>query len=166
MGAVSRSTWSFSRALAYGGAVVGVLDGLDALVFWGLRGASPIRVFQGVAAGLLGRDSFAGGVPTFLLGLLIHFFISFVVVTVYLLAARRIAALARKPWLYGLLYGVAVFFVMNYGVVPLSAAGGGGPPPFRLTSFLNGVIGHALLVGLPAALAAQRAFSRGERAAG
>ena len=68
MGAVSRATWSLSRALVYGGAAVGVLDGLDAIVFWGLRGASPIRVFQGVAAGLLGRDSFAGGVPTFLLG--------------------------------------------------------------------------------------------------
>ena len=48
----------------------------------------------------------------------------------------------------GLLYGAAVYFVMNYGVLPLSAVG---PSPFSWAMFLNGVIGHAVFVGLPIA---------------
>lgn len=42
---------------------------------------------------------------------------------------------------------------MNYVVVPLSAAQQGA---FSWPSLLNGVIGHALLVGLPIALIARR----------
>jgi len=47
-----------------------------------------------------------------------------------------------------------VFFFMNYGVLPLSAVASA---PFSLGMFLNGVFGHALLVGLPIALYARRA---------
>jgi len=32
-----------ARAILYGALVVGVLDGIDAIVFFGLRGVSPIR---------------------------------------------------------------------------------------------------------------------------
>jgi hypothetical protein len=37
---------SFRRALLLGTLLVGTLDGLDAVVFFGLRGAKPVRVFQ------------------------------------------------------------------------------------------------------------------------
>jgi uncharacterized membrane protein YagU involved in acid resistance len=135
---------------------VGILDGLDAVAFFGLRGASPVRVFQGVAAGLLGREAAVqGGVATSLLGLALHFFIAFAVFVAYFLASRWMPLLTRKPVLCGMLYGVAVFFFMNHVVVPLSAIGPGRFP--SLPVLLNGVIGHALLVGLPAALVARRA---------
>jgi hypothetical protein len=63
-------------------------------------------------------------------------------------------ALNVRPRLFGPLFGVAVFFFMNYGVLPLSAVGSA---PFSLGMFLNGVFGHALFVGLPIALYARRA---------
>ena len=45
------------RAILYGGLVVGTLDALDALIFFGLRGVAPIRIGQSIAAGVLGALS-------------------------------------------------------------------------------------------------------------
>lgn len=144
--------WTPARALLLGGLTVGVLDGLDALVFFGLRGVSPARLFQGIASGLLGRSAFEGGMATALLGVLLHFFIAFAVVTTYHVAARRIPGLTRRPWIYGPLYGLAVYAVMTFIVIPLSAIGARSPSTSVL---LNGLLIHALGVGLPVALTAQ-----------
>lgn len=153
---------SVARAILYGGLAVGVLDGLYAVVVWALRGVKPDRVFQGVAAGLLGRDSFEGGASTALLGLLLHFFIAFCVAAVYVLASRRLDVLTRRPVLCGLLYGVLVYLAMTFVVVPLSAARGGVP---TLPMFLLNAAAHALLVGLPVAMfAAGAAGAAGSRA--
>ncbi|HEU0054890.1 MAG TPA: hypothetical protein VFQ39_17010, partial [Longimicrobium sp.] len=136
---------------------VGVLDITDALVFFGLRGAAPVRVLQSIAAGLLGREAFQGGVGTAALGLFLHFFIAFCIVVVFWLASRAIPALARQPFVYGPLYGVAVYLVMNQVVLPLSAVTPAtGPKP--LPVLINGVLIHILGVGLPAALAARAAL--------
>jgi uncharacterized membrane protein YagU involved in acid resistance len=141
------------RTIIYGGLIVGVLDALDATIFSGLRGVSPSRVWQFVASGVLGRASFGGGMKTAALGLLIHFLIAFCLAAIYYIASLYFPVLVRQAVLCGLLYGVAVYFAMNYLVLPLSAA----PPlSFSVASFLNGLIGHALLVGLPIALVARR----------
>jgi hypothetical protein len=64
------------------------------------------------------------------------------------------AAGAGRLWLpSGLLYGVLVYLFMNDVVIPLSALGRG--PRFSVGLLLNGVITHALLVGLPSALSAK-----------
>lgn len=148
---------SAARAILYGGLAVGILDGLYAVVLWALRGVKPDRVFQGVAAGLLGRDSFEGGTPAALLGLLLHFFIAFCVAALYVLASRRMDVLTRRPVICGLLYGVLVYLAMTFVVVPLSAAPGGVP---TLPMFLLNAAAHAFLVGLPAAMFAARSLRR------
>ena len=142
------------KALVLGTAVVGTLDILDALVFFGLRGARPIRILQAIAAGLLGRKAFQGGIATAALGGILHFFIAFVIVAVYFVASRRTPLLTRYAVPFGLLYGVGVYFVMNYVVIPLSAAA---PGAFSMPVFINGILIHALGVGLPAALFARAA---------
>ncbi|HJR66132.1 MAG TPA: hypothetical protein VJ802_06860 [Gemmatimonadaceae bacterium] len=142
------------KALGLGTLVVGTLDILDALIFFGLRGVRPIRIFQAIAAGLLGRSSFEGGLATALLGGVLHYFIAFSIVGVYFLASRRAPVLTRHAVALGMLYGIVVYFVMSYVVIPLSAANQG---PFSLPVFVNGILIHALGVGLPAALFAQAA---------
>ena len=140
------------QTIIYGGLIVGVLDALDATIFSGLRGVSPSRVWQFVASGVLGRASFNGGMKTAVLGLLIHFLIAFTLAAIYYGASLYFPMLVRRAVLWGLLYGAAVYFVMRYVVTPLSAA----PPlTFSVASFLNGLVGHALLVGLPIALVAR-----------
>ncbi|HJZ76103.1 MAG TPA: hypothetical protein VKE51_30415 [Vicinamibacterales bacterium] len=142
------------QAVVYGGLLVGVLDAIDAVVFFGLRGATPVRVFQGIAAGLLGRASVQGGLRTALLGLAIHFFIAFSIVATYYLASRSLPVLVRRPVLCGALYGVFVYFFMNRIVIPLSAIG---VSTFSLAVFVNGIAIHILGIGMPAALLVARA---------
>jgi uncharacterized membrane protein YagU involved in acid resistance len=137
------------RAIVFGTIAVGVFDALDAMVFFGLRGVKPIRVFQAIASGLLGKASFGGGMSSALLGVVLHFFIAFGIVLTYFLAAGKIEVLASHPVICGLVYGLTVYFFMNYVVIPLSAVN---RSPFSLPMFLNGVFGHMLLVGLPCAL--------------
>ncbi len=144
------------KALLLGGIAVGVLDLLDAVLFFGSRGVPAIAVLQSIASGLLGRAAYRGGMATAALGTLLHFGIAFAVVTTYYLASRRIPALAQRPWLYGPLYGLAVYCVMTFVVVPLSAASIGPP---SLPVAVNGVLIHLLGVGLPSALAARAAGS-------
>jgi hypothetical protein len=67
-----------SRALV-AGAVVGVLDGAFALVLCKTlnpTACSAERMFQGIAAGLLGKAAFSGGAATAALGVALHFAIA------------------------------------------------------------------------------------------
>jgi hypothetical protein len=152
---------STGRALLYGTLVVGTLDALDAIVFFGLRsGAQPVRIFQGIAAGLIGRtEASAGGVRTALLGAGLHYFIAFGIVATFFAASRYISVLRRAPVWSGILYGIAVYVVMNTIVIPLSAAGRGGLTwPIVVNGVLvNGVLIHMFGVGLPASLFAREA---------
>ncbi len=153
------STLEHPRALdtiLYGGLVVGILDGLFALVFYGLiLGVKPFRIFQSVASGLLGRASYDGGMRTFLFGILLHFVVASCIAAVYYLASLKLPVLIRHAVLCGLIYGMLAYLGMNYVVVPLSAIGRRSAPP-HLPIFLTEILGHALLVGLPLALLARR----------
>ena len=142
------------ETIVYGGLAVGLLDFLDAtLFFWLYSGATFQRIWQGVAAGVLGAEAArAGGWGTAGLGIFLHFGIAFGVAAVYYVASRNIPFLIRHPVVSGRIYGVIVNFVMQYAVLRLSAIGQAGP--FRLWPFVNGVVGHALLVGLPVGLIA------------
>lgn len=141
------------RAVLLGGLAVGVLDLLDALLVFGtLKGVGPTAIFQSIASGLLGEEAFKGGGATAALGLMLHFGIGLSVAAAYYAASRSLPPLRRRPWIWGPLYGVAVFLFMYLVVLPLSHAP---RQPFTLLTVLNGVVGHAVLVGLPAALAAR-----------
>jgi hypothetical protein len=143
-----------ARAIVYGTLTVGILDAADAVVFFGLRGVRPGRIFQSIAAGLLGRASFSGGWRTAALGVLLHFLIAFVIVLTFVLASRQLSWLRRQPIVSGLIYGVAVYLVMNLIVLPLSAVG---RPTFVVPVVINGLLIHMFGVGLPSSLFARAA---------
>ncbi|HWS72261.1 MAG TPA: hypothetical protein VN605_09105 [Thermoanaerobaculia bacterium] len=134
--------------------IVGALDITEACLFWFFyRGASPIRIFQSVAAGLLGKSSFTGGAATAALGLALHFFIAFCVVLTYALASRRLPVLTRHPIACGAVYGVLVYLVMSFVFVPLSNAG---TPKWSALVVTNGLFAHIVCVGIATALALGR----------
>ena len=144
-----------------GGLLVGVFDLLFAFTFYGLiLGAPPLRIFQSVAAGVLGRTAaYEGGVRTFLLGILLHFVVATCIATVYYLATLVLPVLIRQAVVSGLIYGMIAYFGMKYIVLPLSAIGQRGSLP-RLPILLTEIIGHAFLVGLPLALLARRSAKK------
>ncbi|HEX8252910.1 MAG TPA: hypothetical protein VF846_07180 [Thermoanaerobaculia bacterium] len=148
---------SNKRALPYllaGTAFVGTVDILYAIGFWAFRGVPPIAILQSISAGLLGRAAFSGGSGTAILGLALHYFIALAIVVVYWLAGRRIDVLFRRYILFGALYGLAVYGVMNYVVLPLSAAG---KTAYNPAWVICSVIVHVVLIGIPAAVFARQA---------
>ena len=157
--AADRDRRSTLRTLLTGGLCVAAGDGFDALTYFGwIRGIAPRRIFQSVASGLLGPAAFDGGVLTFLLGIFLHVVVATCVFTTYWLVSRRWPLLLRRPVPCGLLFGLCAYVVMERVVLPLSAVPQRGGP--TLPTLLNGVIGHAVLVGLPAALFAAHADAR------
>src|SRR6266508_3880713 len=144
-----------------GGLVVGILDALFAFTFYGLiLGVKPLRIFQSVAAGLLGRASYDGGVSTFLFGLLLHFVVATCIAAVYYAASLKLPVLIRHAVASGLIYGLIAYLVMNYLVIPLSRIG---LRPTSLRVFVPAFIAHAFLVGLPIALVARRSAKARQR---
>jgi uncharacterized membrane protein YagU involved in acid resistance len=143
------------RKLIAGGLVVGSLDITYAILFWSFRGVTPTRVFQSVAAGVLGRDSFNLGMKSALLGAALHYFIAFSIVIVYYIASKWLPLLIEHAVICGIIYGIGVYIVMNYVVIPLSNAAR--PKTFNLLWVSCSVIVHMFLIGLPAALFARTA---------
>ena len=134
-----------------GGLVAGTLDITYACVFWAIKADVPARrIFQSVAAGLLGKASFEGGAGTAALGLGLHYFIACSMAVAYYLVARRWAALREHAVPYGIAYGLLLYGIMNYIVVPLSAAGGGGAKDPLWVGL--SIVVHMFLIGLPIAL--------------
>ena len=145
---------SVLRAIAIGGAVVGALDAADGVVIAGLTaGLNPIQVLQWIASGMLGPSAFGGGLATAGLGALLHFALAFGFTAAFVMAWTKIEAI-RGNWVaYGLAWGVAVWAFMNLLVLPMSQVA---PAPLTALGIANGVVGHALTVGLAAAYVARR----------
>jgi uncharacterized membrane protein YagU involved in acid resistance len=143
--------------LCIGALVAGTFDISYATGFSYLRsGVPPGRVLRYVASGLLGASAFNGGTPIAILGLGIHFLIAFIVTAIFFGAASLLPSLTRRPLVIGALYGLAVYIVMNYVVLPLSRIGPRPTPPAAV--WVSGVLVHMFLIGVPIALAARRAF--------
>jgi hypothetical protein len=143
-------------AIGWATMIVGVLDISSAFLLSYPKGVGPIRVLQGVAAGLVGRESaIKGGLATAGLGLAIHFFIAFIVASVYYAASRKLVFLTQHPVISGLGYGVAVYGFMYWIVMPLAY------PMVHpsVSRDVTAVCVHMFLIGLPIALIVRR-YSR------
>jgi hypothetical protein len=132
---------------AIGGGIGGLLDALYASLMWGMG------AWQAVASGLLGKASFEGGSATIAMGLALHFFIAFVMALVYVTASHKLPSLTSRPILMGVLYGLVLYVVMNFVVVPLSAIGFRVP---TLMGVLKSLPPHILFVGPAIALVTAR----------
>jgi hypothetical protein len=118
-------------AIFYGGLIAGVLDATDGVVaYYFIGGLNPTQVLRFIASGFYGAAAFQKGLSGALVGLLAHFFIAFAVAAIYVGATRFLPMLNREAAI--------------------------AKSPFSLPLLLNGVLAHALLVGLPIALAARR----------
>ena len=135
-------------AIAAGGLIAGALDLTQAFILFGAK------VPLVIAAGLLGRNAFHGGTATYILGILLHFFIASSATAVYYGASRKLVFLTEHPLICGLFYGIAVELVMSLIVLPLSALQDRGP--YELHDILQGLFIHMILIGLPISFSVRR----------
>ena len=134
-----------------GGLVAGTLDITYAMVAYGVfhpAHVPPMRILQSVAAGIWGRDAFNGGLPIAIAGGLLHFTMATMMAAAFVIASRVIPFLLRWPLITGILYGIALYLIMNYVVVPLSNSPGKPPVGWFLVGEL---MSHMFGVGVPIA---------------
>ena len=152
-----RAGWA--RWLALGWLVAATCDICYATGFSYLyRGVPPSRILKSVASGILGADAYQGGTATAVLGLGLHYLNALIITCIFFAVASRAPALVRRPVLIGVLYGIVVYGVMNYVVIPLSRIGPRPTPP--TPTWVTGLIVHMFFIGMPIAIAANRAFAR------
>jgi hypothetical protein len=148
----SNSRNSLLRLSVIGGLILGMLHLIiQSWFIFSLLEKNPlISVLQYVASGAMGNAAFEGGLATALLGLVLDFLMTTVMAGVFILSADRIPLLRQHVIPGSLLYGFGVFIVMNFIVLPLSAAPPLPAPPMWL--FIEIILEHILLVGLPLGL--------------
>ncbi|MGH7081858.1 MAG: hypothetical protein ACREFV_05250 [Acetobacteraceae bacterium] len=99
--------------------MAGTLDiGAAALI----NRVSPVLIAHYIASGVLGKASFSVGAPAAYLGLMLQWAMSVVIAAIYWFVTAQMPRLRERWWLGGLLAGVVIFVVMNFIVMPFSAA--------------------------------------------
>lgn len=107
------------RPIVVGGLVAGTLDiGAAALI----NRVSPVLIAHYIASGALGKAAFSAGASAAYLGLVLQWAMSIVIAAIYWFVTVRMPRLRKRWWLGGVLAGVVIFLVMNFIVMPFSAA--------------------------------------------
>ena len=145
--AATRTRTAFLAIFA-GGMIAGTLDLLQACVLFGWD------IPLAIAAGLIGKQAFQGGAATYILGVLLHYFIACSAAAVYYLASRKLPFLKEFPLACGLVFGAAVEDFMRFIVLPLSALHAHGP--YKLNDLVLGLVVHMIVVGLPISYSIRR----------
>jgi uncharacterized membrane protein YagU involved in acid resistance len=150
----------FIKAVLLTTLIAGTLDIIAAHVHFTINtGSFPTKMFYGIASGAVGRTAaYTGGAEMFALGVFIHYFISFSFSLLFFLVYPAFSKVSPNKYLNGFVYGLFVWLVMNFLVLPLTRLPQG---PFVFT--LNKAIGLLVLMvvfGLPISIMADRYYKR------
>jgi hypothetical protein len=139
-----------TKTILWSALVAGTLDALAGVVVYFLFfGYNPLQVLQWIASGIFGPSAITGGLLTVVVGLVLHYFIAFVAAGIYFFSFPKIKSLVNNPVVPGLLFGAAIWAVMNLIVIPLSNIP---PAPFNVPLAIIAITWHIVLVGLPISL--------------
>jgi len=106
-------------AILLGGIVAATIDIFAASI---ISSRSPAYIMQAIAGGLLSNAAFDGGMWTVVLGAILQEAMGILIAMMYFEVSTKSLPAMRGRWiLSGLTYGVVIYFVMNYAVLPLSA---------------------------------------------
>lgn len=134
--------------------VAGTLDIMAAIILTLYYGGKVPDMLRYVASG-----PFPGapqwGMGGALLGLVVHFTLMAIMAAAFLLAAKQWQQLTTSPLLWGAVYGLVTYAIMNLLVVPLRF-GKGWPP--STASLVTQLFCHVVLVGIPIAMIVARAL--------
>lgn len=139
----------------------GTLDILSAIVLTILAGNPVDRMLAGIASGPFGDRVLALGLTASILGLATHYVLMAVMVLVFAWLVWRYPDLSRRSVAAGILYGLAIYVVMYWLVLPARW-----PDSAQIVSIRTVAIPmliHAVLVGLPISLIVSGTSRRSSR---
>ena len=113
----------FWKAVLLTTLVAGTLDIIAAHVHQAIiQGQFPSKIFYAIAGGAIGLErSLNGGPPAFILGVLIHYFISFSFTLFFFMIFPIITKVSRNKYVNGAVYALFVWITMTFIVMPLTA---------------------------------------------
>lgn len=112
-----------AKAIFLATLVGGVLDACGAMIHFKILvpHSNPLTIWRSVAGGAFGDTARSGGLfPWIIVGLLFHFLIVFLFASFFYFIYPRIGVLKRNLIIAGLVYGIFIWLVMNFIVLPLS----------------------------------------------
>jgi hypothetical protein len=141
-----------AAALWRAGLITAVTDGLFSSILNAFfYGSTVMRLWQGVASVLLGGGALQGGLPTALIGLLMHVAVAFAWSAIFFAIARFAAPVRRTirsiPGILAVaaIYGPVVWLAMSLLVIPSLTQ----RPPAVTFRWWVQFAGHMVFVGLP-----------------
>ena len=139
--------------------IAGTLDGLTAAIVYGpvFGKITVAQLYQFIASAVQGKQAFAGGTASALLGVCFHYCIALTFTIVYFLLFPYIRSFARHKVVAGLCYGIVVWIIMNLGVLPLTQVQ---RAPLQAVSVIKGALILMLMIGLPISLIVYRYYRR------
>lgn len=139
------------RTVFWIGLVAGTLDISENIIFNAFRHITPYQIFQYIASGLIGGESFIIGWVSVALGVVIHYAIAMTWTVIFYLLSRKLLILTRQAAICGIVYGGAVYVIMNFVVLPMTRV-----PHARaavtVASRISGVLALLFCIGLAVAL--------------
>ena len=137
------------------GLIVGVLDAVAANAHaYLLRGTPPAAVWRYVASAVFGKSAGTGGPEMVVWGLLFHLTVAIGWTGLFFVAYPRIRFLSANMVVAGMAYGLFVWLMMNFVVVPLTRITMG---PIRLTTgTVLMILIHLFVIGVPISYLARR----------
>jgi hypothetical protein len=137
------------------GLVAGTLDISENIIFNAFRHITPYQIFQYISSGLIDGKSFTMGGASVVLGVGIHYTIAMTWTVAFYLLSRKLLFLTRHAAICGIVYGGAVYIIMNFAVLPLTRV-----PHARaamtVASRVSGVLALLFCIGLTISLLVKR----------
>ena len=129
------------------GIIAGTLDALAAIInYYASTGKNPVRVFVFIASGVFGKDAYASSQSIAVFGVLFHYLIAIIFSVFYFLIYPMLRFLRINKFFSAFLYGIFVWLIMNFIVVPLSNTA---PLPFHIKGALLAILILIICVGIP-----------------
>lgn len=135
--------------IIFGGPVVLILFLVHYFVLYRLLNDYPvISVMEDTAT------RFLGGAGTPALGFVIHLVIAWLIAAAFYLTVANLALLRSNLPLGGLLYGIVLFFVMTFVVLPPGTAPS--PDSTQPLFIVEGVLSTVIFIGMPLAMLSRK----------
>ena len=145
---------SLFKVILLTGILAGTLDAVAAIVVYQVN---PKAMFQFIASGALGNESFAMGWSSATLGILFHFFIALCWTSAFFLLYPKMKILSKNKYVTAVFYGIIIWMGMNLVVLPLSRID---PGEFDISQAAVGATILIFAIGLPLSVIAQRYYTK------
>ncbi len=144
-----------AKTIVLTGLIAGTLDAIAAIV---VSGSTPVQVFQYIASGAFGAEkAFSGGLTMVIWGVVFHYFIAFSWTILFFFLFPTISFLRKNEYITGLIYGIFVWTMMKFVVLPFSKIP---QSPFNLKGALIGASILMVMIGLPISILTHRYYSK------